>query len=64
MSEDSETAESGEAVRRGESDGKYELFAQVDNAIKEEIKDLVLNGTIVKTLLVVIRRVACNQPAD
>lgn len=29
---------------RGEKDGKYELFAQVNNILQEEIKDLILNG--------------------
>ena len=29
---------------RGESDGRYELFAQLDNTVTEEIKELVLGG--------------------
>ena len=35
-----------DAVRRGEVDGKYELFAQLNNSIKDEIKDLILNGKL------------------
>ena len=31
-------------VQRGELDGKYELHAQIDDAIKDEMKQLMLNG--------------------
>ena len=41
---------SDDRVQRGEPDGKYELHAQIDNAIKEEIKQLMLDGIITTCL--------------
>ena len=36
----------GDTVMAGSSDGKYELFSQVDKVIIEEIKGLILDGEI------------------
>lgn len=41
---DDTSSDDGEMSRRGQHDGKYELFAEVDDTVHEEIKDLILNG--------------------
>jgi len=40
---DDTTSEDGDSTARGERDGKYELFAEVDSTLHDEIKDLVFN---------------------
>jgi len=37
-------SDDGDGLQAGNNDGKYELFAEVDNTVREEIKDLVFNG--------------------
>jgi len=37
-------SDDGDGLQAGNDDGKYELFAEVDNTVREEIKDLVFNG--------------------
>ena len=37
-------SDDGDGLQAGNHDGKYELFAEVDNTVREEIKDLVFNG--------------------
>lgn len=37
-------SDDGDSLQGGNHDGKYELFAEVDNTVREEIKDLVFNG--------------------
>ena len=37
-------SDDGDNLLTGEHDGKYELFAEVDSTVREEIKDLVFNG--------------------
>ena len=37
-------SDDGDGLQTGSLDGKYELFAEVDNTVREEIKDLVFNG--------------------
>jgi len=37
-------SDDGDGSQAGNHDGKYELFAEVDNTVREEIKDLVFNG--------------------
>jgi len=37
-------SDDGDNLQAGNHDGKYELFAEVDNTVREEIKDLVFNG--------------------
>jgi len=37
-------SDDGDGSQGGNHDGKYELFAEVDNTVREEIKDLVFNG--------------------
>jgi len=37
-------SDDGDSSQAGSHDGKYELFAEVDNTVREEIKDLVFNG--------------------
>lgn len=36
-------SDDGDSLQAGNHDGKYELFAEVDNTVREEIKDLVFN---------------------
>jgi len=44
-------SDDGDNLLTGEHDGKYELFAEVDNTVREEIKDLVFNGEQQQLLL-------------
>ena len=37
-------AQNGESVRRGGINGQYELFTEVNLALQEQLKDLILNG--------------------
>jgi len=37
-------SDDGDSLQSGNPDGKYELFAEVDNTVRDEIKDLVFNG--------------------
>lgn len=37
-------SEEADTVLEEEQDGKYEFFAEVDRTVREEFKDLVLNG--------------------
>ena len=37
-------SDDGEISQAGNHAGKYELFTEVDNTVREEIKDLVFNG--------------------
>jgi len=37
-------SDDGDSLSTANHDGKYELFAEVDNTVREEIKDLVFNG--------------------
>jgi hypothetical protein len=38
------TSNGADVVTDEEYDGKYELFAEVDRTVREEFKDLALNG--------------------
>jgi len=39
-------SDDGEGLQAGNHDGKYELFTEVDNTVREEIKELVFNGEL------------------
>ena len=39
-------AQNGESVRRGGLNGQYEVFTEVNLSLQEQLKDLILNGTV------------------
>jgi hypothetical protein len=43
-STDDAASDEADTVMSDEQDGKYELFAEVDRTVREEFKDLVMNG--------------------
>lgn len=45
------TSNGADLVADEEQDGKYELFAEVDRTVREEFKDLALNGLLSNTQL-------------
>ena len=42
-------AQNGESVRRGGLNGQYEVFTEVNLALQEQLKDLILNGEVIFT---------------
>ena len=54
-------SDEAESTLVGSTDGKYELFAQVDKVIVDEIRDLVLNGKTRILLVVFILRSLINK---